>query len=231
MKIILSPSKTATYKDQPLFNGTPLLYPKQTKKLVAVIRKLSQKEMAKALSIKGDLLKQTFMQYKNFHRAETYPAFPSYNGLVYKQIPLNSYQAKEIQYIKQHVRILDALYGVLEPDTLITPYRLDMKAKLDINLYHFWDIDTYFEEEPIINLASTEFSSMVHRDMINISFLQEKNGRFVNQATYSKMARGTMLHYMVVNNVTNINEIKAFNEDGYSFNQELSTADTITFTR
>jgi len=231
LKIILSPSKTAEYQLSPYLTGTKILYPKQTKKLVATIRKLSQKDLGKALNIKGDILKQTHLYYQQFHLSQRFHAFVSFNGLVFKQLEKDLYKEQEYSYINTHLVILDALYGILEPSTLITPYRLDMKAKLGFSLYNYWEIDDYFNEEPILNLASNEFSEMIHKPVITVQFLQKKKDTYIQQATYSKMARGSLLNYLIRNQIQNIEEVKGFKEDGYIYNSERSTEDTIVFTR
>ena len=106
-----------------------------------------------------------------------------------------------------------------------------MKSKIGLNLYKHWTIDEYFKNELVINLASFEFSSMLHIDMISIHFLQTKNNKFVNQATYSKMARGRFLDYLIKNKITTINAMKLFKEDNYSLNESLSDDTNLVFTR
>ena len=106
-----------------------------------------------------------------------------------------------------------------------------MKAKIGLNLYKHWDIDDYFKEELIINLASTEFSKMITKKMINIHFLQFKNNKYINQATYSKMARGKLLNYLIMNKIDEIETIKLFDFDGYLFDPRLSDESNLTFTR
>ena len=45
-------------------------------------------------------------------------------------------------YIQEHLRILSGFYGVLKPFDGVTPYRLEMQAKLNIgqckDLYAYW---------------------------------------------------------------------------------------------
>jgi cytoplasmic iron level regulating protein YaaA (DUF328/UPF0246 family) len=72
---------------------------------------------------------------------------------------------------------------------------------------------------------------MLSVPMININFLQEKNGSFINQATYSKMARGRYLDYMIKNKIISIDKMKLFSSDNYQYNCELSDSSNITFTR
>lgn len=229
MKIILSPSKTANYQSNDNLISTDLLFPNQTKQLVSTIRKYNQKELSKALNIKGDILKETYKQYQNFHKNLSYQAFPSFEGLVFKQLTREQYTIKEFQYVSEHLYILDALYGVLRPGTLIKPYRLDMKAKLGIHLYQFWDIDAILEDDVIINLASDEFRLMVHRPVVSIVFLQKHGSDYRSQATYSKMARGQMLEYMIQHKVKNIEELIQFDTDGYTFDETRSSSDCLVF--
>ncbi len=53
-----------------------------------------------------------------------------------------SLQQTELQFASDHVRILDALYGILKPLDAIKPYRLEMSNKLTTtrgsNMYTFW---------------------------------------------------------------------------------------------
>ena len=231
MKIILSPTKTMKMDKVSFLEDKKLLYPKQHKQVLATLRKLNKNDLAKALSIKGDILNNTYQNIRNYSSLEQYQAFPSFTGLVFFNIDKASYQEEEYNYITQHLRILDAFHGILEPGTLIKPYRIDMKSKIGLNLYTHWDLDNYFRDEVVINLASTEFSKMVQTPMININFLQHKNGKYINQATYSKQARGMFLDYLVKNKIQSIEEMKEFVSDNYHYNKEQSNQCNITFTR
>ncbi|QMS85857.1 YaaA family protein [Candidatus Xianfuyuplasma coldseepsis] len=231
MKIILSPSKTASYQTIAELPQLDLLYPTRTKKLVSTIRKMNQTTLSKALHVNGDLLKQTYHEYKNFYKSPGYQAFPSFTGLVFKQLDRDHYTSADYHYIQTHVRIFDALYGVLTPGTLIKPYRLDMKSSLGFNLYSYWDVDDAFEDELIINLASNEFSKMMSQPMISIEFYTTKNGRLQSLATYSKMARGQMLNYLIKHHITTRDGIQQFDCDNYRYDPTRSTADTYVFIR
>lgn len=231
MKIILSPSKTANWTKEDALTSTDLLYPDQTKRLLKKLQSLSKPKLKKALKLTDSLVQPTYDLYHQEDPNAPYHAFPSFHGLVFKQLQKEAYNKPEWEYITSHVRILDALYGVLEPGSLIQPYRLDMKAKLGLNLYEYWDVAPYFEGEQIINLASKEFSDMLPLNMIDIVFYQCKNGTCKPQATYSKMGRGMMLDYMIQNHVTSIKEIKAFNKDQYRYDETLSPDNQIAFSR
>ncbi len=231
MKIIISPSKTMNYTKTKYLEDKDLLYPKEHKHVLAYLRKLKKSDIAKAYKIQGDLIEKTYDNIINYDANDSYQAFPSFTGLVFFNLDKEHYKEKAYKYIKKHIRILDAFYGILEPGTLIKPYRLDMKTNIGLNLYKHWNVNEYFKDKIIINLASTEFSRMLKIPMININFLQNKNGKFVNQATYSKQARGLFLDYLIKNEIKEVDLMKNFNLDNYIYNQELSDDLNITFTR
>lgn len=231
MKIIVSPSKTQKPNHNADFEPKELLFPKKHKKILSLLRKQTKEDLQRVMKIKGLLLDRTYQNIKNYSKLDSFQAFFSFDGLVFKNLDKDSYQLDEMKYIESNITVLDAFYGILEPGTLIKPYRLDMKMNFGINLYHHWDLNEYFKNQVIINLASDEFSKLITEPMITISFLQNKNGKFVNQATYSKMARGIMLDYLIKNKITQISDIKLFNKDGYEYNSDLSDDSLIVFTR
>ena len=208
------------------------LFPKEHKKILAALRKLKKSEIQKIMKLSKDLLDQTYSNIKNYNSLEEFQAFDAFTGLVFFNMERDSYQEQEHKYIENHIRILDAFYGVLEPGTMIKPYRLDMKMSIGLRLYKHWKITPYFGDETIINLASSEFSKMVDSpNMITISFLQQKGNKYVNQATYSKQARGLFVDFMIQNKVTNPEELYVFDKDGYHFNLKLSSNTEFVFTR
>ena len=180
----------------------------------------------------ADRLDNTYNNIKNFAKLKSFHAFEGFSGLVFKGLSKELYHLKEYEYIKSHVIILDALYGVLEPGSVIKQYRLDMKMNIGINLYSFWNIDKYFKDELVINLASNEFSKMVNsKNTVNIAFKQYKKNSYVNQATYAKQARGKFLNYLILNQITEIKAMRNFDDLDYTYNKQLSDDFNIIFTR
>lgn len=232
MKIILSPSKTQKAHSLTNYDSKELLFPKEHKKILAALRKLKKSDIKIKMKLSQELLDNTYSNIKNYNSLDSFQAYDAFTGLVFFNMNRDLYQKSEHQYIEEHIRILDAFYGVLEPGTMIKPYRLDMKMPIGFNLYKHWNITPYFDDEIIINLASAEFSKMIASDkLITITFLQEKSGAFISQATYSKMARGQFTDFMIQNKVTSVSELYNFKNDGYNFNKELSDDSNIVFTR
>jgi len=232
MKIIISPSKTQHLSKSDYLLDKEILYPKEHKKILAQLRKLSKNDIKRIMKIDSNLLNSTYNNIRNYNDLPTYHAFEGFNGLVYKGLQKELYHDYEYDYIQQKLIIIDAFYGILEPGTLIKPYRLDMKMNIGINLYSFWKIHNYFKDEAVINLASNEFSKLIDSsNLINISFLQDINGKFINQATYSKQERGRFLNYLIINGLNNVSQMKEYNDNNYVFNKELSNINNIVFTR
>ena len=142
--------------------------------------------------------------------------------------------------------ILSGLYGVIRPLDYILPYRLEMGVKLKIknnkNLYDFWSnklttfVKKELKNERLIDLASKEYSSVIRfkdlkKPVLKIDFLQEKTTGFKNVAIYSKRARGLMTAFICKNNLKNTEDIRAFNEEDYYFNNRLSSENHFVFVR
>ena len=66
---------------------------------------------------------------------------------------------------------MSAFYGVLKPMDGVTPYRLEMQARVGIdgtkNLYDYWGDTLYHsvidDSRIIINLASKEYSKSIEK--------------------------------------------------------------------
>ncbi len=232
MKIIISPSKTIKIQSPSILKEQPLLYPKKNKELLSLLQSFNKAELKTIMKIKNKLLDETYYNLQNYDNIPPFKAFDAFYGLVYKGLQKELYHEEEYEYIDKNVVILDAFYGLLLPGNLIKQYRLDMKMKIGVNLYQFWDVNHYFKDDLIINLASQEFRKMINHDkMVNISFLEARGDSYVNLATYSKQARGKFLNFLIMHKITEISEFQNFKEDNYTFNKELSSDFEFVFTR
>ena len=152
-----------------------------------------------------------------------------------------------ISYFTKNAFLLSGLYGILRPSDKVMLYRLEMGSKLDVNgsknLYGFWkDTLTPFvnsklkKGEFILNLASNEYAKVLDRKSLkvpiyDVEFQDYKNGELKKIMMYFKHARGAMARYCAENNVTTLDEVKAYDVEGYRFDENLSTKETLIFTR
>ena len=171
------------------------------------------------------------------------PAVLAYEGIQYQYMAPNVFTQREYAYIQEHLRILSGFYGVLKPFDGVTPYRLEMQAKLKVrdtkDLYSYWGsalADYLFSEtDCILNLASKEYSLCISKYLnpgihfITCVFGEEKDGKIIEKGTMCKMARGEMVRYMAENRIEDPQQIKAFERLNYCFDANRSNDKIFVF--
>ena len=232
MKIVIAPSKTMKYQKVP-FVGSEPLFQEETQYLTNILKQYNDEQLCQLMKIS---YKQATQVYQYFHEEQTaHPALAFYQGTVFKQLELASYMNHQ-DYLSEHLCILDAYYGVLKYNTLITPYRLDMTMKPDhINLYDYWytPLYQYFEQvDFIISLASKEFTNMLrHPHIYFIDFIINDHGKMKRNAMIIKKARGQMLNQMVLNEICTLDELKTLNIDGFTYQPDYNQEGTLAFVK
>ena len=175
------------------------------------------------------------------------PAVLAYEGLQYQYMAPHVFDKNQWNYVRNHLTILSGFYGLLRATDGITPYRLEMQAKLQVNntknLYDYWKDSIYnalvTNCSVIVNLASKEYSKTIEKyldgkvKMVTCIFgeLAEVNGikKIRTKATAAKMARGEMVRYMAENNVQDAEKLKLFNRLLYAYNEEYSSDECYVF--
>lgn len=254
MLITLSPAKTLDYTS-PLatkrYSQPELLdYAGQ---LIAICKKLTPAQISSLMGISdklGSLNAGRFHDWRpDFTPDNARQALLAFKGDVYTGLAAEDFSADDFDFAQGHLRILSGLYGVLKPLDLMQPYRLEMGIKLGNkagkDLYSFWgDVITDKlnqalsdqGDDILINLASDEYFKSVrpkklHARLIKPVFLDEKNGKFKVISFYAKKARGLMSRFIIQNRLTQPEQLKEFNLDGYRFADGESSADELVFKR
>ena len=244
MKIIISPAKKMNVDtDSFEVTGVPRFID-NTMILMHEIQSLSLSE-AKALWKCNDKLAE--LNYERYNDMDLVhkltPAVIAYEGLQYQHMAPGVFTTEALLYISDHLRILSGFYGILKPFDGVTPYRLEMQAKLSVNsckdLYNFWGDLLYQslvdDDRIIINLASKEYSQCIEKyitskdQFITIEFGELVDGKVKQKGTLAKMARGAMVRFMAENNISDLNDIKDFHELGFAYSKELSNAAKYVF--
>ena len=245
MKIIFSPSKEM--REENIFKNkkiefTESKFKDKTNILIDILKEKSISEIENIMKLKGELLNKTYKDIQDYDKLKSIPAISMYYGVSFKELNLEDYSEKSLNYLKNNLLILSALYGVSLAFDLLKKYRLDMTMSIiDKGLYNFWkkDINDYIsnilsKDEVLLNLASGEFSKMIDSkkiSIINVDFKEEKDGAYKSVSTYSKKARGQFLNYLVKNQIDNLEDIKKIKLEGYSLNNTLSDEKNFIFTR
>ncbi|WP_268035397.1 peroxide stress protein YaaA [Algoriphagus sp. PAP.12] len=242
MLILISPAKTLDYSTPPIQEFTQPDFITDVKALVSVMKKKSAADIAKLMHISDNLANLNEERYKTFQKEFNFDnskqALLAFKGDVYTKIDVDNYSEEDFEFAQSHLRILSGLYGLLKPLDLIQPYRLEMGIKLETkkgkNLYEYWDkkiakaIDAVAAKKPIINLASQEYFKAVDlktlkSPVINIHFKEHRNDTYQVVGFFAKQARGMMTNFAIKNKITNPEQLKTFNEEGYEFSDSLSS--------
>lgn len=235
MKILISPSKTQDFSNPLGIGDDKLKYADISKKIHDHLKKLDVSEILSAYKISEKLALEVDCMIKSFETSKSSEAISAYTGSVYREIKVENYSKEDLFYLQNNVRILSSFYGVLKPLDLIRPYRLDMKTKLnELNLKKIWSelySEEFKSEEIVINLASSEFSSLIKTDFVNIEFKDFNGEKYLVKATYAKTARGKMLNEIVKSKCQSIDAIKEIIVDNYKYNESISKSNNIVFTR
>jgi cytoplasmic iron level regulating protein YaaA (DUF328/UPF0246 family) len=172
----------------------------------------------------------------------------AFDGEAYRGLDAKSFTEEDLCYAGLVLRIFSGLYGLLHPFDMIHPYRLDMglsiKGKTWNNLYAFWGdklafaLNTAVEESGshfVINLASAAYfkavSGCLSYPVITPVFKEGNGTEYRVVASYAKRARGLMTRFLIQNRISDPEELKSFDLEGYHFNSHESTDKEWIFTR
>lgn len=254
MITILSPAKTLNMEKT---TNTDLytmpIFIKEAGMLMNELQPYTPPEIESLMKVNSKIAEDSFNMHFKWNTDHSISngkqAIFAYDGAVYRGLKGNTLNSQQLEYGNEHLRIISGLYGALRPLDLIQPYRLEMitklKNSLGNNLYSFWKgkLTSYFKEELdkqnnnfIINLASKEYSSAIDMNKINAKvitpiFKDYKGGTHKVITIYAKHARGLMSRFIIQNGIDSPEELKEFDEEGYSYNEYMSNDLELVFTR
>jgi cytoplasmic iron level regulating protein YaaA (DUF328/UPF0246 family) len=251
---IVSPAKSLDFDNKaPVSDYSLPLFLEESQKIVNVLKDYSPEDLSKLMNISKDLGLLNANRYQDFKTPfkleNAKQAIFAFTGDVYKGLDAKSLTIKIIDYAQTHFKILSGLYGILKPLDLIQAYRLEMGTKISINnstsLYDFWSNNITSElninlestnSQFLLNLASNEYSKSIdvkslNAEVITPVFKDWKNGQYKIISFFAKKARGLMSRYVLENKIKNPNDLRAFDSDGYVFNEGYSTEKSLVFTR
>ncbi len=254
MLIVISPAKTLDFETQS--RTLPFTIPDfldDSAELIDELRAFEPHRLSELMGISPKLADLNSNRYHNwslpFSAGNARQSVLAFKGDVYAGLDAGSLSAEDLQFAQQHLRILSGLYGVLKPLDLMQPYRLEMGTKLKTrrgkDLYDFWDdrinqtLNRELAEQAspvLVNLASNEYFNSVRPKqlaarIITPGFKEERNGEYKFISFSAKKARGLMSRYIILNRLSDPEDLRGFDLEGYRYNESLSAADAPVFTR
>ena len=244
MKIIISPAKQMQIDTETAYDALPRFLDR-TKVLLNTLQSMSLPDLQKLWACNDALAQQNYERIAAMQLEKNLtPAVLAYVGLQYTHMGPRVLDDASWSYLCQNLRILSGFYGILRADDGVTPYRLEMQAKLAVagckNLYNYWEHSLYDalveDDNTILNLASKEYSKAIEpylepnvRMVTCVFGCATKDGTYKVKATEAKMARGSMVRWCAEHNVRHPEEVQAFPDYGYSFQPQLSTPTEYVF--
>lgn len=244
MRIIISPAKKMNVDtDSFAVEGLPQFIDK-AEQLKAVLQAMSPRELQALWKCNDAIAGLNVERLRNMDlRRRLTPAILAYEGIQYQYMAPGVFETGHLAYIREHLRILSGFYGLLRPFDGVTPYRLEMQARLRVDghqdLYAFWGgrlaEQLAAETDLVLNLASREYSRAVEPHLppsvrfLTCTFGEWKDGKVIEKGTICKMARGQMVRWLAENNITSREDIRAFTDLGYRFSPDQSTENNDVF--
>ncbi|WP_375177632.1 peroxide stress protein YaaA [Marinobacter mobilis] len=253
MLMVISPAKTLDY-ESPLateqFSQPDFL--DDACELVDQLKALEPHQISNLMHISDKLGQLNAERFQNwslpFTPANARQAILAFKGDVYTGLAAETFSEADFEFAQTHLRMLSGLYGILKPLDLMQPYRLEMGTRFENrrgkDLYTFWGnqlteelnrlLDT--DDGVLVNLASNEYFRSVRKKALNgrlvtPQFKDWKNGQYKMISFYAKKARGLMCRYAIENRITEADDLKGFDLEGYRFSTEQSDADNWVFLR
>lgn len=254
MLALISPAKTLDYETAlPSSNFTQPRLLDQSEQLIEVCRELSASQLSSLMSVSEKIAQLNVARFQDwqteFDLANARQAIFAFKGDVYTGLDAYALNESQLDFAQQHLRMLSGLYGLLRPLDLMMPYRLEMGTKLQnprgSNLYEFWgkritdliqqDLQ-HTNSQILLNLASDEYYKAVKESALDAQivkpvFLDQKNGKYKVISFYAKKARGLMARFVIEQQIQQVEDLKAFNSEGYYFDGENSNAKELVFKR
>jgi cytoplasmic iron level regulating protein YaaA (DUF328/UPF0246 family) len=249
MLVVVSPAKKLNMNPLNKIDTTEPFFKEDVKNLVEIARDLSSEQLKDLMGISPKLAELNKERFVNFGHQEKKAAVFAFAGDTYKGLGIEQMNENDLGWAQKYLRILSGLYGLLRPLDSIEPYRLEMGSKLKgshgNNLYEYWgnkiseNLNGYAQEigtNILVNCASNEYFNAIKTNTLSLKvitpvFMEHKNGKDKIISFYAKNARGAMARYIIKNQITDVEKIKSFNLDGYSYNPSSSDDEKFVFTR
>ncbi|HEY6527620.1 MAG TPA: peroxide stress protein YaaA [Cellvibrionaceae bacterium] len=256
MLALLSPAKDLDFSAPALdVKATSPRLAEHSRELMQHLKQTTAAEIAGLMHLSEKLALLNYTRFQSWRwpqpKKQTRQALWAFNGDVYQGLQARSWDADDVDFAQGHVRILSGLYGLLRPMDAIQPYRLEMgtslKSERGRDLYQFWgeqvtqllNKDLKAEgSRMVINLASQEYFKVIKPKLVAGRIIEPvfkdyhaASGSYKIISFFAKKARGRMCAYIVNNRLTQAEDLKTFDLDGYGFNTAFSSADQWVFTR
>ncbi len=168
--------------------------------------------------VKGKALSEAIETNKNILNTPTMPAIERYAGVVYDGIGYELLNPAAKEFLQEHVRIVSAMFGLIEPLDLIPDYKLKIE-KLDAQKH--WrpiiaqDLRNFF----VIDLLPLAHRKAVEYEQgISVDFVYIRKEKRIPAGHDGKFIKGRFVRWLCENQVTDPKAFADFKEDNFKWN-------------
>ena len=240
MQILLANAKIMNEHSEVVPLTTPM-FQTVANELAAEMALCNIDTLSKELDCSHALAAENWRRYQNFHVAEKLPAIMAYNGQAYKHLKAKTLSEDALTFGQNHLWITCFLYGLLRPMDAIVPYRMEHCVKLamteDKPINTFWKdkltdvlIDNVKADDDIlVHLSTEEYEHLFDWKQVceevkvihPLFYVRQKDGGLKMQAVWAKTCRGAMVRFILNNQITDPEDLKAFSYEGFKYNPHL----------
>lgn len=223
MLILLSPSKTIhTNAEAAVVSSLTIpLFASQAQALAHEMSGYLPSELAELLKVQPSIAAQAHQWFQVFCSADTpnISAIDAYHGIVFQYLDAPSLPNIARQRLIERLRITSFLYGYLRPSDAIHPYRMEGHVRTQVGngqtIFDYWKgwltdrliKDVNEQGGILLFLASEEMKKLFDWKRVTASvqviqptFLTNKNGKEKQIVVYTKMMRGKLCRHALLRN-------------------------------
>ena len=240
MKILIPTAKEMN-TNLPLVEALPLS--EESQAVLDSLAHYSASELESFYKVSAEKAEEEYahIQALKDHRAKHYPALKLFDGLMYRHIKRYGLTEAEQTYLKDHVLITSALYGVVPALSPMAPHRLDFLMKLKVTgktLKSHWKSaydEALQDEDLIFSLLSSEFETVFSKEirekMVTFKFMEDKAGQLKIHSNISKKARGAFLTALIEGQVQTVEQARKLRFAGFDYRPDLSSDLELVFVK
>ena len=240
MKILI-PTAKEMKTDHPSIETLPLR--EESQAVLDSLAHYSASELESFYKVSAEKAEEEYahIQALKDQSAKHYPALKLFDGLMYRHIKRDKLTEAEQAYLKDHVLITSALYGVVPALSPMAPHRLDFLMKLKVagkNLKSHWKSaydEALQDEDLIFSLLSSEFETVFSKEirekMVTFKFMEDKAGQLKIHSTISKKARGAFLTALIEGQVQTVEQARKLRFAGFDYRPDLSSELELVFVK
>lgn len=243
MLILIAESKTMREEQQPIAPGDFKAHTPAGEAAAAEImhrlEALPQAELMAETGLSATLATKLRKQIYEFpNKALGLKAIEAFTGVVFKALKYDALSPREQDLCGSDVRIISSLYGLLRPDDIIKPYRLDFTIKAAPDgtaLNTFWRKDATIalvktlREQPgaeILNLLPADAAKCIDWKLVKrfckvwkVDFVELTDGGSARTPAANKLKtmRGTLLRQILREGMRSVADLRGIQSEDFLF--------------